>query len=316
MRVSIAMATYNGAPYIGEQLASFARQSRLPDELVVCDDGSTDATVAIVEAFAATAPFYVRVGRNPENLGYTANFSRAARQCTGDFIFLSDQDDVWYEKKIAAILDEFVGEVAVVLNDQDLRHSDGTVSGTVLGNMRALGFGKSMFVTGSCTAMTRPFADLALPFPSAVPYDHWISYLADALGVRRVVDRPLQLFRRHDSNTSDSIFAQRDPTRLGMHLRYARKDPRPAWRSEIAALALYRQRLDEQRVLAATLSSSASLDAAIAAIDDESQALVDRLAALERLRLSRVMAVARLWRAGGYDRFSGWKSAVRDLVRP
>ena len=76
-RVSIAMATYNGERFIREQLDSFAAQSRLPDQLVMCDDGPTDRTVAIAEEFAASAPFAVTVRRNPGRLGYSDNFSRA-----------------------------------------------------------------------------------------------------------------------------------------------------------------------------------------------------------------------------------------------
>ena len=88
MRVSIAMATYNGSAYVAEQLDSFARQTRLPDELVICDDCSTDDTVAKLEAFAAYAPFSVRIERNPQNVATTANFGKAVDLCQGDVILL------------------------------------------------------------------------------------------------------------------------------------------------------------------------------------------------------------------------------------
>ncbi len=94
LRISIAMCTYNGARFLPEQLASFAAQERLPDELVVCDDGSTDATMEILQDFAATALFEVRVERNPQNLGFVRNFEKTLSLCTGDIVFLSDQDDV------------------------------------------------------------------------------------------------------------------------------------------------------------------------------------------------------------------------------
>ena len=86
--ISIAMATYDGARFVAEQLASFAAQTRLPDELVVTDDGSTDGTLEIVERFAATAPFAVHIHRNPARLGYTLNFSEAVSKCEGEIIFL------------------------------------------------------------------------------------------------------------------------------------------------------------------------------------------------------------------------------------
>jgi hypothetical protein len=71
------MATYNGARYIAEQLESFTRQTAIPSELVITDDGSTDDTLDIIDLFAARAPFPVRVERNVKRLGYRANFMKA-----------------------------------------------------------------------------------------------------------------------------------------------------------------------------------------------------------------------------------------------
>ncbi|HJS91190.1 MAG TPA: glycosyltransferase family 2 protein [Steroidobacteraceae bacterium] len=103
MRISIAMATYNGERYVREQLESLGAQTRMPDELVVRDDGSTDGTVEILRAFARAAPFPVRVYPGECNLGYTRNFLEAARLCTGDWIAFCDQDDVWLPEKLATI---------------------------------------------------------------------------------------------------------------------------------------------------------------------------------------------------------------------
>ena len=101
MKISIAMATYNGAKYIRDQLDTLARQSLPPLELVVTDDGSTDATLSIVEAFSEVAPFPVRVFRNSTRLGYEENFLKAASLCTGDLIAFCDQDDIWMEQKLS-----------------------------------------------------------------------------------------------------------------------------------------------------------------------------------------------------------------------
>lgn len=107
LSVSVAMATYNGAAFLDGQLASIAAQTRTPDELVVCDDGSTDGTVEILERFAREAPFEVRVIRNEQRLGYGDNFMKAARACRGDVIAWSDQDDVWMPEKLARCLHPF-----------------------------------------------------------------------------------------------------------------------------------------------------------------------------------------------------------------
>jgi glycosyltransferase involved in cell wall biosynthesis len=101
MKTSIALATYNGEKYVEEQLDSYLTQTVLPDELIVSDDCSTDATQQMLGAFAKKAPFRVVLLCNIENVGYGQNFSRALSQTTGDLVFLSDKDDVWFPEKIA-----------------------------------------------------------------------------------------------------------------------------------------------------------------------------------------------------------------------
>lgn len=148
------MATFNGAKYLQEQLDSFLWQTRLPDELVVCDDGSTDATPQILEAFRQQAPFAVRIYRNEANLGYIKNFEKALSLCMGDIIFLSDQDDVWFCDKVetmAAILakrqDIFVLQTDMVLADKNMIPS----SYTQLGNILSMGQRADSFVFGCGT---------------------------------------------------------------------------------------------------------------------------------------------------------------------
>ena len=77
MKVSIAMCTYNGAPFLREQLDSLVAQCRLPDEVVICDDASNDETVQILEEFSRTAPFQVKLSVNRTNLGVIKNFENA-----------------------------------------------------------------------------------------------------------------------------------------------------------------------------------------------------------------------------------------------
>jgi glycosyltransferase involved in cell wall biosynthesis len=108
--LSIALASYNGERYVNEQLESIARQTRLPDELIVSDDASTDATPDIVLDFARRAPFPVRFLQNRERLGSTRNFEAAIRACNGDIIFLCDQDDVWYPNKISLVEEHFIND--------------------------------------------------------------------------------------------------------------------------------------------------------------------------------------------------------------
>ena len=97
------MTTFNGARYLGEQLNSLSCQTVKPLELVVCDDGSTDETVAILQSFSALAPFTVRMFQNAERLGYKQNFIKAASLCTGSLIAFCDQDDIWNDDKLYVV---------------------------------------------------------------------------------------------------------------------------------------------------------------------------------------------------------------------
>src|ERR1700760_4242642 len=102
--ISVAMCTYNGERYLREQLESIAEQSLLPIELVVCDDGSTDDSILILEEFRARAPFSVRIIRNEVKLGSTRNFDQAMTSTSGEFIALCDQDDRWKPRKLEKLV--------------------------------------------------------------------------------------------------------------------------------------------------------------------------------------------------------------------
>src|SRR5260221_2239662 len=103
MKFSVSMCTFNGGQFLNEQLQSIATQDRLPDELIVCDDRSTDRTVAIVEDFAVSASFPVRVLVNETRLGTSKNFERAIRLAEREIIALADQDDVSDRRKLGLL---------------------------------------------------------------------------------------------------------------------------------------------------------------------------------------------------------------------
>ncbi len=115
MRISVAMATYNGERFLREQLESLARQTLPPSELVVGDDGSTDRTLDIVAEFARSAPFPVLVHRNEANLGYTSNFLQTAARCSGDLVAFCDQDDIWLPHKLERCARAFSDQEVVLL---------------------------------------------------------------------------------------------------------------------------------------------------------------------------------------------------------
>ena len=122
MKISVAMCTYNGEQYLREQLDSIAKQTRLPDELVVSDDGSIDKTLKLIEEFASSSPFPVRISVNDKNLGTTRNFEKAIWSCEGEVIALCDQDDIWHVKKLELVeaLMASAASVGLVISDAEL----------------------------------------------------------------------------------------------------------------------------------------------------------------------------------------------------
>lgn len=107
MTTSVALCTYNGEKYIREQLDSILTQDSPVDEIVICDDGSTDGTAAILQDYETRFPNIFRIYSNSENLGYVRNFEKAMKLCTKDIIFLCDQDDIWYANKVKMIRKTF-----------------------------------------------------------------------------------------------------------------------------------------------------------------------------------------------------------------
>src|SRR5450755_2104857 len=93
-RISVAICTCNGEKFVVQQLESIIKQSHPVQEIVLCDDASTDSTPELVRTFAETSAIPIKLQINPSRLGVTKNFEQAISQCTGDFIFLSDQDDL------------------------------------------------------------------------------------------------------------------------------------------------------------------------------------------------------------------------------
>lgn len=214
--VSVAMATYNGERFLQEQLDSLARQTLLPCELVVCDDGSTDGTPGILRRFAANAPFPVRIFHNPSRLGSGFNFLSALSRCTAGLVSFCDQDDIWLEKKLAlcaGVMSDpkvsLVSHSAVVISTQPLarrmvhpNHRPSVLSscGDLPVFRRTLP-GFSMVLRRTVLEKVR-VPDYSAQMSRWCVHDTWA--LVAALSCGRVVLMPDQLasYRLHDGNLS------------------------------------------------------------------------------------------------------------------
>ncbi len=221
-RLSIALAAYNGERFIREQLDSFSRQTRLPDELVVNDDCSTDGTVEIVREFATQSPFPVRLCVNSSNVGMAKNFGLAITRCTGDIIFPSDGDDVWLPHKLAKVEMEFLPtEVGIVLSnselvDEHLRPVGRTLmKASQLRPMRGRATtridppvfrrlppfaGHAMAFRADCRRWILPMSDA--PAFSRGGWDTWIGCIVAAQASMVLIGEPLALYRQHANQNS------------------------------------------------------------------------------------------------------------------
>jgi glycosyltransferase involved in cell wall biosynthesis len=217
MRISIALCTYNGARFIEQQLESLAAQTRRPHELVVCDDGSSDETLEIVSRFAARAPFQVLLSRNESQLGITRNFECTMSRCTGDVIFLCDQDDFWLPEKIQMLMQPFESDADVglvfsdaVITDADLRHFGYTMwqsVGLTPRRQRQMNHGDAMdvlvrryVVTGAALAFRTSLREHILPIPARSYHDAWVAAVAAMVSKVVAVKTPLILYRQHGAN--------------------------------------------------------------------------------------------------------------------
>jgi glycosyltransferase involved in cell wall biosynthesis len=225
MRLSVCLATCNGARYIEAQLDSILPQLQGQDEVLVADDGSTDDTLARIAAYGSR----VRVVATGRIGGVVPNFERVLAAATGEGIVLCDQDDVWLPGRLALIRRHLAGCLLVVTNgavvDDALLPRGQDVFGLVgvrRGVVRNLV--KNSFI-GCCMAFRRDLRDRVLPFPAGVPWHDWyIGLVAEALGRVERDSTVTLLYRRHGANASPTGGKSGNslPTMLRMRLAVAR----------------------------------------------------------------------------------------------
>ena len=213
--ISVALCTYNGERFLEEQLASIEAQTRLPDELIICDDRSTDRTGEIVQAFARKARFPVIFQVNERTLGSTKNFEQAISRCSGNLIALSDQDDIWNDTRLQRSEDELRmhPEALLVFSDADIIDAQGRVVGTTLwesfhfdaarrAEVQAGEFDlyvKSRFVTGATVMFRRALRERLVPAGADWFHDEWLVALTAVFGQIRPIDERLIRYRQHEA---------------------------------------------------------------------------------------------------------------------
>lgn len=216
LTTSVALCTYNGAKYLQYQLDSITSQISPPGEVVICDDASQDNTIDIINNWAKTVPFEVRVFQNEKNLGYTKNFEKCIELCKNEVIFLSDQDDIWYPEKIQTIVSVFSkdSQIGLVICDGDtidegnnpLPYYRKDIEEYYIDNSQPSylsPYSSSLReASGCCFAFLSKFKSSLLPIPLPFSHDLWIYTLLPAAGKVKYIQNPLIHCRIHGKNVS------------------------------------------------------------------------------------------------------------------
>ena len=323
MKISVAMCTYNGAEFLPAQLESIAAQSRQPDEIVICDDGSTDDTHLLVNKFGVESSLPVAVHTNPQNLGSVKNFERAIGLCTGDVIALSDQDDVWRADKLQLIEAAFERNEKVGLVFSDAEIVDEKLDPLGRRMWQEVGFdshkrkvlasGRALDVlvtgwtaTGATMAFRSKYKRLALPIPTNIQmiHDGWIALTVAAVADVVTIDEPLIRYRQHERQQIGA------PTRLPKAPKAttleALKRSNPSTELHTILETLEQRLLDHRNEFDCRKALSFASDYA---------SHLDARANLPQRRLNRVPTILRellTWRYHEYA--NGFKSAAKDLV--
>lgn len=219
LKTSVAMCTYNGEKFLMEQLESIANQSQLPDEIIICDDKSTDDTLNIIQEFKKKAPFDVKLYVNNEQLGSTRNFERAIKFCSGNIIFLADQDDIWEKDKLLKTFTIFKEKEMVGLVFTNARMVNENLEDLGYTLWESVGFKKKQknsclnktpidtlikynVVTGATCAFRSELNKFFLPISPNWVHDAWISLIVATINNVEIefIDDQLIKYRQHANN--------------------------------------------------------------------------------------------------------------------
>jgi glycosyltransferase involved in cell wall biosynthesis len=208
MKISIALCTYNGAKYLEEQLKSLAEQTLKADEIIICDDNSSDNTVNIIDRYKDNLNIKLTV--NKVNLGVTKNFEQAVSLCQGDIIFLCDQDDVWDKNKVKIMSEKMIEEKTGIcccdgiVADENLKQIDSYtlwntsgLSKIDLNRFSPYSLINNYCFTGMALCFRKNFTKYFMPISENAVHDEWIAFIISCFSKVSFVNQKLVVYRQH-----------------------------------------------------------------------------------------------------------------------
>ena len=205
--VSVVLATYNGAGFLEAQLESVLCQSYPSIEIIVVDDGSTDATPEILKEYARRHR-RIKLYFSNGNLGYIKNFEKGCRLAAGSHISFCDQDDIWHPDKTSQLMNA-MGDYQMIYCDAEL--VDGQMNSlhkkrSDIKNLRSydncLYFAADNCVGGHAMIIKKDLFNNAFPFPKEMPHDLWLAFVSTIFGGMKYLDKPLVKWRHHGNNVT------------------------------------------------------------------------------------------------------------------
>jgi len=201
--VSIAMCTYNGERFIGEQLDSILTQSHKNIELIITDDGSTDKTIEIIEKYQK-ADKRIKLYKNKKNLGFIKNFEKAISLTNGEYIALADQDDIWKKEKLETFLYEIKDNLLIYSDAELIDKNSKKLNKTLLENNHLITNNNNQAfifcncVSGNTLMFPKKLKEYILPIPKGITFhDIWIAFIATTKGSITYTNTPMTYYRRY-----------------------------------------------------------------------------------------------------------------------
>ncbi len=204
--ISVVLAAYKGEKYIVDQVKSILSQLSEGDELIISDDYPEGKTFSALKDIIDTDSRVRYI--HGKGCGVIKNFENAVTLSVGDYIFLSDQDDVWLHGKVDAVMLEFSKGADVVLHDAIITDESLNPTGdrAFVLNSTKLGMVKNIVKNsyqGSCMAFSKELKEYILPFPEKIPmHDQWIGLMGEKYGKVHLINHPYILYRRHSETVS------------------------------------------------------------------------------------------------------------------
>ncbi len=220
-RISVCLASYNGEKFIEQQISSILSQLGEYDELIISDDSSKDGTISIIDKFRDKR---IKLISNQSFKNPVFNFENALRHANGEFIFLSDQDDLWIDSKVQFILnalkrfDLVVTDCQVIDNNGKILHeSFYSINNSKHGLLNNLLRNSYL---GCCMAFRKEVLKLALPFPKKIPmHDWWLGLVGELFYETHFLKQKLILYRRHGENASSTSGKSTNPFMIKLYFR-------------------------------------------------------------------------------------------------